>query len=251
MSSTTSEYRQIAAALRRVMKGRKITYEDLGARLGVSSRTAKRIIHGDDYPVGKIAEVCDVIGIKFFDLMQLAHEEQETSFQLTVEQEEYFAASLQHYLFLQELLRDRSLDAIRTRHGLSRKDTDRYLRELEKTGVLERFTGESFRLKVRGGHNFISNGPLERAIGRRDLLRFMEHHYERPEGTRCFSTSSGTAVSRKTIEEFTREAGELAAKYRLIAQRERSLLPETDLVRVRWLLGIVYPFDTWVQEIAL
>ncbi len=34
MTETNNEYRQIASALHRVMKGRKITFEELGKRLG-------------------------------------------------------------------------------------------------------------------------------------------------------------------------------------------------------------------------
>jgi transcriptional regulator with XRE-family HTH domain len=251
MRDTINEYRQIAAALHRVMKGRKITFDELGKRLGISSRTAKRMIHGDDYSISKIAEVCEAIGIRFFDLMQLAHEEHEASFEMTLEQEEYFATSPKHYRFFQLIKRGVSLVDLRKEHKLTKKDTDRYLRDIEKVGLLERYPDEKFKIKVRGGHNFISKGPLEKTIARKDTERFMNAIYGENKELKSYSTSSGTAVSAKTIEGFLKEAEALAAKYRLIGQRERSLLPAKDLIRVRWMIGIVYPFDTWIQEIPL
>lgn len=250
MSSAKSEYRQIAAALQRVIKGRKITYEELGKRLGISSRTVKRIIKGDDYSISKLAEVCDCIGIRFFDLMQLAHEEKEESFQLTKEQEEFFASSPQHYKFLTELIRKKKLQEIRDQNNITRKDTDRYLRDLEKMGILERLPGEDYKLKVRGGHNFISNGPLDKAISRRDALRFLEMIQDE-KGTKCFSTSSGIWMSLESIKKLTGEMSELAAKYRIVAQREYSLLPEKELVRMRWMFSAVWPFESWIAELKL
>ena len=251
MIESNNEYRQIAAALYRVMKGRKITFGELGKRLGVSSRTAKRIIHGDDYSISKVAEVCEAIGIRFFDLMQLAHEEEESSFEMTMEQEEFFAASVKHYRFLQLIKRGKTLVEIRSEQQLTKKDTDRYLRDLEKLGLVDRCPDEKFKIKVRGGHNFIRKGPLEKAIAWKDTERFTKAIYERTGDLQAFSTSSGTAVSAKTNESFKKEAEALAAKYRLIGQRERSLLPAKDLIRVRWMLGIVYPFDTWIQEVPM
>ena len=61
----SSEYKQIASALRKVLKGKGITYEEIGERLGFSSRTIQRVINGDDYSISKLADICDSIEIKF------------------------------------------------------------------------------------------------------------------------------------------------------------------------------------------
>lgn len=93
---------------------RGLTYEALGEKLGVSSRTVKRIIRvATDYSVAKLAEVCEVVGIKFFDLMQLAHEESFETFELSEAQEEFLAASPRHFRFFRELVFGLSPDGIR------------------------------------------------------------------------------------------------------------------------------------------
>jgi transcriptional regulator with XRE-family HTH domain len=250
--SARFEYRQIAAALRKVLKARGLTYEELAAKVGVSERTVKRIIHGDDYSLTKLAEVCEAIGVKFFDLMRLAEDEAEETFQLTLEQEELLAANLKHLKFFWDLVDGRSVAWIKKRYGLTDRQFRGYLKDLEEFGLIERLSGDEVRLKVVGrAHTLLSGGPLNRVIGAEDLRRFTEHILARQPGTHSFSTSSGTQLSKKSIDEFIKEGEALAAKFRLVSQRECSVLPETELVKVRWLVGIAHPFVGWAESFEI
>jgi transcriptional regulator with XRE-family HTH domain len=250
--SRAPEYRQIAAALRRVLKGRKITYEALGEKLGVSSRTVKRIIQGDDYSVAKLAEVCGAVGIKFFDLMQLAHEESYETFELTEAQEEFLAASPRHFRCFRELVQGLTLEEVRAKHRLSAKATSDYARELESIGLLERLPHGAVRLTVSAkSHTFRSDGPLARRIASKDMERFFAKLEARDGKQRAFSTSSGTKISPKSLDAFRADAMALAQKYQLVAQREQSVLPPEELTTARWLIGSVHPFESWIDEQTL
>jgi len=252
MASRT-EYRQVAQALRKVLKGRRVTYEELGEKLGISSRTVKRIMHGNDYSMAKLAEVCDAIGIKFFDLMRLAQEEErEESFKLTVEQEEFLATNPKHFKFFSKLVKGLSLQAIKENYGLTNKALVSYVKDLESFGLLDRLSDSQVQLKVKGSaHDFIRNGPLSRTIARRDMQKWGAQLLESGPEFKSFFTSSGTYLSEKSIKEFIKAAEELAARFRLISQRERSLLAESELTKVRWALGIVYPFTSWTDDMEL
>ena len=247
-----SEYRQVATALRKVIKGRRLTYDDLGLKLGVSSRTVKRIIQGEDCSMSKLAEVCDVLEIRFFDLMRLAQEEEEEHFALTLEQEEFLAVQPKHFKFFSNLVNGLTPLDIKERYHLTSKVTDGYVKDLESFGLLERLNMQEIKLNVRGkAHTFLTGGPLSKLIAVHDMKKFTTQLLQSDSQGRSFSTSSGTFLTQKSIDEFIKASEELAAKFRLIAQRERSLFPEATLTKVRWLLGLVYPFSSWTDEIEL
>lgn len=246
------EYKQIAAALRKVLKGKNLTYEELGRRLSISSRTVKRIIHGEDYSVAKLAEVCEAAGIKFFDLMYLAQEEIEETFQLSEEQETYFASYPKHFKFFCELLDGLSVKMVRETHGLNAKITRDYVRDLESIGILERLAGDEVKLKVKArALNFIKNGPLDKAIGRQEMARFAEVMYGRGGDVKSFATSSGTKLTAKSIADYKKDLEDLAGRYRLIAQREESLQAKEEMISVRWLLAIIHPYVSWTDQLKL
>lgn len=246
------EYKQIAAALRKVLRGKGLTYEELGRRLNISSRTVKRIIHGEDYSIAKLSEVCDAAGIKFFDLMHLAQEEVEETFQLSEDQETYFAGYPKHFKFFCELLDGLSVSAIRDKHGLNAKQAREYVRNLESIGLLDRLPDDQVKLRAKArALNFISNGPLDKAIGRLELARFAELMYDRGVDVKSFATSSGTTLTAKSIADYKKDLEELAARYRLIAQREESLFGSDQLISVRWLLAIIHPYVSWTDQLKL
>src|SRR5690606_20582142 len=125
-----------------------------------------------------------------------------------------------------------------------------YAKDLEGIGLLERYPGDQVKLTVKGSsHQFIEDGPLDKAIGRRDMMRFAEKLYDRRPGSTTFSTSSGSGISKKTMDELIKDMEELSTRYRLISQRERSLLPESELLEVRWAMAVVHPFQSWINEL--
>ena len=61
------EYRSIVSILKTALKERGITYADVASHLGVSEQTIKRLFTSQDGPVGRLVEICDFIGISFFE----------------------------------------------------------------------------------------------------------------------------------------------------------------------------------------
>lgn len=244
------EYRRIAAAFRRVLKARGITYEAVATKLGTSSRTVKRIVNGDDYSIAKLADACEAVGIKFFDLMHLANEEEYESFQLTLDQEEFLATNLKHFKVFRDLVQGKSMVEVKDLYGLSSKAANEYAKDLESIGLLERHPGNQVKLLVKSRlHTFLTDGPLSRAVVLKDLQLFVERLHVRAKTHESFSISSGTRLSAKSVATFEHDAKELVARYQLVAQREQSMLPDDELKSVRWLIGLVSPFSTWVDAL--
>ena len=83
----------LVAALKQQLKKCGYRYQDLADHLGVSLPTVKRIFAGEDCNIGRIMAICGFVGLRFFDLVEIAKTEHTVSYFLTEEQECYFATN--------------------------------------------------------------------------------------------------------------------------------------------------------------
>lgn len=238
----TQEWGALVLALRQALKARKVTYAAVADGLGLSEQTVKRLMRGDsDCTVERLVAICKFAGVEFFDLMRLASEPKYLAFELTLEQEEFLVANPSHHAFLSCVRNRMSLADIVKADGVSLASARRYLRDLEKLGVLERTTGDGYRMLVEGAHNLLKNGPLTRTISKRSRDRLFEHIATWEGEGEAMLTHSDSRIALTTARELVLEVKELAARYRARAQRERTLLPDHDLVTAEWCFAVAAP----------
>src|SRR5512139_276816 len=75
-------------ALKRMLRGRGITYATVARALDLSEASVKRMFSRRDFTLQRLEEVCQVAGIDFAELVREASGEQAGMTHLTVEQEE-------------------------------------------------------------------------------------------------------------------------------------------------------------------
>jgi transcriptional regulator with XRE-family HTH domain len=239
-----TDFQAIVAVLRQMLKSRGKTYADLAKALAVSEQTIKRLFNGGDAAVSRLVEVCEVLGVSFFEVVRLVETPPEKTFELTAEQEEFFAAYPGHFSFF-NAIRDGTQPAeLRKRHGLSAASVHRYLRDLDRLGLIELHTQDRFKLLPRGELRVRRNGKLSEQLGR-ELYGALCEFFLRPEGKGelSVSTASEMFATRETVRELKQEVNELASRYRKRMRREFELLPKSDLVSVTMLLNVAAPFE--------
>lgn len=233
-------------ALRKVLKNRKLTYKQVAGRLGVTEQTVKRMFSGDgDFPASRLFEICDAVDVDFFAVAASAEVKKEETFQLTVEQEQFFVDHPGHLVFFEELRAQKSPAEIRAAAGISVRSTQKYLRDLESVGVLERLPKDAVKLKVRGAHNWLQHGPLGRAHSRRSFMQmfdFLETRADRDLGENLMTSTETDGATHGTLKDMVRELKELAGRYRVICQRDAKLRRPDELVKARWALCVASPF---------
>jgi transcriptional regulator with XRE-family HTH domain len=75
-------------ALKRLLKGRGITYATLAQGLGISEASVKRMFSRRDFTLQRLEDVCRIAGVEFAELARAAGAENTGIAHLTVEQEE-------------------------------------------------------------------------------------------------------------------------------------------------------------------
>ena len=237
------EFTAIVTAVRQVMKNQKLSHARLADELGVSAQTVKRILNGyGDCPLERLIEICRVLKISLADLMQLANEPGEKSFELSLEDEAFFASSPAHLTFLYRLLDGKSLADIAVGERISLASARRYLRDLEEMHLVERLTDDGYKVRVEGSHNFRRDGALWPFFRQRKRDHFHAFFDDvKNHGPMTTLTSTSTTMARATAVEFVAEVKEFAARFRRRAQRDGTLLPAKELIPVEWTLGIAAP----------
>lgn len=248
----TREFHQLINALRTALKARKITYATLAKRVGLSERSIKRIMGGEDCGFAKLVAICEAIGITFFDLVEMGRHEQEDVFVLSEEQEIFLATNPMQFAVINELLAGNEPATILHKHPVTKKILDGYFRDLEDQGMLERYPAGKVKLTFRGAHNFRTGGALTRAFSSNELKTFYEQVMQPKQPGRCqFFTATTTKMTKETAEAFKREVDSLAKRYRLRTQTENTILPKESLLNAHFAIGILAPFQSWYESIVI
>lgn len=160
----------------------------------------------------------------------------------TEEQEEFFCRYPAYYTYLRCLGRGMSTAEIAGEYGLSAKDSERYLTELELLKLLRR-QGKDMRLLIKWPANFRFPGPLQRkffaAIGQQMLAHLTERVLsDKGYASEFYYYVSPLVMLEETYKKFVQEIYELQLKYKHISDGERKRFHWSKLVRSTALMAI-------------
>ncbi len=232
------EYAGLMETLKRILKERRLRYKHLAKHLGLSESSLKRIFTAEDGSLGRITEICEFLGISFFDLVELSHDEPAPDFRLTIEQEEFFAENISYLNFFTKLYEDKwSCEKIQTEYKLSNKSIFKYLKKLDELDLIELRENNRFSFKVSGTICWIMGGPLQEKHLLEDHLQFLDHVWKNRESKDHHSHSSNFYVSQKTIRETRSALKEVEDDFYKKATRESMIKNPENLIHVRALLA--------------
>lgn len=231
----------ITQALKAALKSRGLTYKDLAVKLAVSEQTVKRIFRERDCSFSRLVEICEAIGVSFYDLTAVANTQTEPTTTLSAEQEAFFASHPGHFAFLMHLIYRVDLKAIQARFHLSEQRLFRYLRDLDRQGIIELGANNRFRLLIHGHILWTMGGPMQPHL-RKLCSDFVAWVMDCGSGPERYFSGSVRYMSEATTERFIRDMDELIKSYRASALRDEALLPRERLTPMKWAIAVA-PFD--------
>jgi len=246
------EYRQLTQALKTALKTKKMTYAAVGKSINLSERSIKRILGGEDSSIGTLVDICEAVGIKFFDLLNLVNKEEEESYALSVEQEELLSTNMVHFAVYSGLADGVTPEMMLKKHPVTSKRLSGYLRDLERWGLLERHPGGRIKMTYRGSLNFRTGGPLSAVFAKKELHLLIDQGLQPKSAERVqFLTATTCDMTRETAEAFKGELEDVARRYRLRAQTDRAISAKENLVQGAFTLGVVAPFKSWYDTLRI
>jgi len=251
MAKSHRELTAVSVALRQAIKASGRKYRDLAVAAGVSERTVKRFLSGQqDVSISRLVDLCNVLNVDFFDLMKQAETpSSRPTFTLSERQEQYLLDHPQHYTYLLLLHEGLTPRDIMAKYQLTSRSNERYLRELEAQGFLERTTtGDRCVLRQKGRMIHVGSGPVAQAQmgeGVNRMLAFL--NAERPNAIGGLVTAS-SRMSRASATACQVKLCELISYFHRQGRMDRSL-PESEQIDVEWALGLAAPFKAFPRAL--
>jgi len=165
-----SNFPLIISSLKKVLRSKKIKYSELAKALNMSESSIKRLMNSNDASFSKIEEICDYIGITFFELVETCKAEKPKGLTLTQKQENFFQNNTNYFYLFHLLFEEKStVKEIRKKFKINKLSMNRYLKKLEDLGLLEWHPGDRLVFLVQGNLSLQSGTPLAKHIMKTSL----------------------------------------------------------------------------------
>lgn len=233
-------------ALKKVLKTKGRTYQELADHLEVSLPTVKRWLGPEEISLGRLLQILAWLEIGLGELESLSEIEQRREVGvLSIEQEKFFVQNPAYLAYLVALHDGESPEVIAAKHGLTKSSTELYLSRLERLEFLTRDLKGRVRLLHREIPNHNPKGPLLRAqykqyieasgdFFKRQVSKMIENQDKGVERDRHRGWMSIRAmkISRAAYLEWHARAIELVKEIDRRSELEKKLEPATDAVNV-------------------
>lgn len=214
---------EIFDALKCVLKARRWTYSDLAVGLGLSEPTIKRLFVDGDCKLGRLLEICDLLGVTLTDLAERAERSADLHVELSEAVETELAANpwlFNLYVLLQS---GETAEDIAADHHIPAHQLHQDLHKLHRLGLAALREDGRFVVRTDQPLQLRRHGPLHSRI-REINLQFVADIYDKPNADgQLFRTISrrmlpDTArILQKDIADLAERIDKLARQDRLIA----------------------------------
>ena len=198
-------------ALKRMLRGRGITYAALAQRLGLSEASVKRMFSRRDFTLQRLEEVCQAAGIDFAELVHTATDEQAGMTHLTVEQEQEIVSDPRLMLIALCAVGNWTFDDIVQTYDIPPPEVLRYLARLDRRRIIELQPGNRIRPLISRTFSWLPDGPIQRYFRSRVESEYLSSKFGRPD--ELFLFVSGMLSRKSTadvIARLRRVAGDFA-----------------------------------------
>lgn len=173
MASST----RLVATLKRELKNRGITYRDLAQALELSESAVKHMFSASNFSLRRLDEICDVLQLDLAELVALGEDQTARIEQLSLEQEREIVADSRLLVVAYCLVNYWRVEDILDRYTISEAEALRYLRKLDRMGIIELLPGDRVRLRIANNFQWRPDGPIDRFFTARVQSEFFRHDF--------------------------------------------------------------------------
>ena len=233
---------KLLSTLKRYLKVKGITYQNLAQELKLSEASVKRLFSEKSFSLKRLEEVCKVVDLDFYDLARMAKMGgEEDADVLTVEQEGSLAKNPKLLTFLYLLMSGWSPSLIVEEFQYSELESSQFLLELDRLALIELHPNNKVRLRVSKHIFWRQNGPIWQLYRKRIQEEFFDYTFDSPNERLVFVPGKLSDASLKTI---LKQMDKLVKQFEEIAEMEASFP-----LHERVSSGLLVAFRPWVLSL--
>lgn len=205
-----SEVTQLVATLKRQLKRQGKTYRDVGAAVGLSEATVKRLFASESFSLDRIVELCNLLGFTLAELAQEAVASEERVRTLTVAQEVELVSDARLLLVAVCALNHWTLQDMLAVYRLSEAECLEKLLRLDRLHLISLLPGNRIRLNVARDFDWIAGGPIRSYFREQGMPDFLGSAFARQGDSLAFSHGMLTEAA---IDKMQSELRQLRLKF--------------------------------------
>ncbi len=227
--------------LKVILRSRGISYRQLGAQLGLSEVTIKRVFQEEDCKLSRLVDICGQLGMTLDELTELGKQADTPVSELSLSTEQALSVNTGLAFFFMLLIGQFSVADIARLYQLSDADTYLYLRELEKLALIELGPDNSVVFKVSLPIRWRMDGPLHVFLVSVNQ-RFIADTFSNSSDPSVTFYTTSRLLSDQSRDELGRELDELYKRFQKQATLDQLYYPPDQLRPMKLVAGLA-PFD--------
>ena len=214
--NTQDEIDRLVLALKRELKARGMTYQQLGAAIGLSEASVKRLFASRRFTLERLLQISHLLGFSLAELAQQASAQQQRLHLLSEAQETELVSDIRLLLVAVLVLNQWPIPDIVASYQLSAPEVIQQLARLDRLRLIELLPGNRVRLNVARDFDWRPDGPIRRFFRQQGLGDFLASHFAAEGQTLAFShgllTESASARLLQDIRRLRQRFDELHAE---------------------------------------
>lgn len=210
-----SQTNEMLRALKRCLKAKGLTYQDVANALELSEPSIRRIFSQGTFTLKRLEQVCRFLDMSIYDLARMTRLDSDQDVtRLTLEQERQLAEDPIALTYFYLLLTGRSVEKITQEFGLDDRQQTTLLVKLSRMKLVELYPTNNGRLLTSRRIDWRRDGPIRKAYQKQVTASFMDSRFEGSEEMFRFDSGELSAASVKILcrklEKLSQEFDELA-----------------------------------------
>jgi hypothetical protein len=186
--------------LKIVLKEKDITYKAIALHLELSEGTIKRIFSNYDFTLRRVEEVCSLVDLELFDLLERMKEKELSTEILPIEHETELVSDIKLLLTAHLLINKWTVHQILSNYEIDRLNMTQLLSKLDNMGIIDYLPGERVRLKISRNFKWINKGPIHQFFNNNIELEFFNCDFTSPGEIKLFVSGMLTKASNTEMQ---------------------------------------------------
>jgi hypothetical protein len=186
--------------LKIVLKEKDITYKAIALHLELSEGTIKRIFSNYDFTLRRVEEVCSLVDLELFDLLERMKEKELSTEILPIEHETELVSDIKLLLTAHLLINKWTVHQILSNYEIDRLNMTQLLSKLDTMGIIDYLPGERVRLKISRNFKWINKGPIHQFFNNNIELEFFNCDFTSPGEIKLFVSGMLTKASNTEMQ---------------------------------------------------
>jgi transcriptional regulator with XRE-family HTH domain len=216
---------RIVTELKQALREKGYTYAAVAGKLGLSVASVKRLFSSGDFSLQRVDQICELLEMSLWEILQRAQERAAPTNQLTLTQEQEIVSDPKLFLVTWLVLNRTQFQEILRDYRFSQPELLRYLIRLDRMKVIELQPGNRARLLVSRHFTWRTGGPVQKYIHQKLLREFFSSHFSEAQDEFFFHGGSVTDAAllqlKRVLQNASRECVEIVERDRAVDQTRR------------------------------